>query len=93
MRRMFMAVAGLAAMVLLGAADQEVKKAEATGVLGRMVHDSSGQQVGRVVDVVVDPSGGRARHRGGHGRVHGCGCPPGGGELDPGACAAAGQQG
>ena len=52
-----MVLSGLAGIMLLGGADQEVSKAEATGVLGRMVHDSSGQQVGRVVDVVVDPSG------------------------------------
>jgi sporulation protein YlmC with PRC-barrel domain len=57
MRRMLLALSGLMAMVLLGGADQELSKAEATGVLGRMVHDSSGQQVGRVVDVIVDPTG------------------------------------
>ena len=47
----------LAGAVLLAGAGQELSQAEATGVLGRMVRDSSGQQVGRIVDVVVEPSG------------------------------------
>ena len=47
----------LVGMVMIGGADQELSQAEATGVLGRMVRDSSGQQVGRIVDVVVEPSG------------------------------------
>ncbi len=29
----------------------------ATGVLGRMVHDGDGRDIGRIVDVVVDPTG------------------------------------
>jgi sporulation protein YlmC with PRC-barrel domain len=57
MRKMLFGLSGLLVALLLGAAGQEVTQAEATGVLGRMVHDSSGAQVGRVVDVVVEPSG------------------------------------
>ena len=29
----------------------------ATGVLGRQVHDADGREIGRIVDVVVDPAG------------------------------------
>ena len=47
----------LVASLLLGVAAQELSQAEATGVLGRMVRDSNGDEVGRVVDVVVEPSG------------------------------------
>ena len=47
----------LVASLLLGVAAQELSQAEATGVLGRMVRDLNGDQVGRVVDVVVEPSG------------------------------------
>jgi sporulation protein YlmC with PRC-barrel domain len=57
MRKMLLLLSGLLVAVLLGGADQQLSQAEATGVLGRMVHDSSGQEVGRVVDVIVDPSG------------------------------------
>ena len=57
MRRIVLPLSGLLLAVMLGGAEQELSQAEATGVLGRMVHDSSGQQVGRVVDVIVDPSG------------------------------------
>ncbi len=35
----------------------ELTKADATGVLGRMVQDEDGKEIGRIVDVVVDPSG------------------------------------
>ncbi len=35
----------------------ELTQADATGVLGRMVHDSDNREIGRIVDVVVDPSG------------------------------------
>ena len=51
------------AALLLMAADPasaptaELTQAVATGVLGRMVHDSDGRDIGRIVDVVVDPSG------------------------------------
>ena len=31
--------------------------ADATGVLSRMVRDADGREIGRIVDVVVDPSG------------------------------------
>jgi sporulation protein YlmC with PRC-barrel domain len=57
MRKVLLLLSGLLAGVLLGGAEQELSQAEATGVLGRMVKDSSGQQVGRVVDVIVDPTG------------------------------------
>ena len=35
----------------------ELTKADATGVLGRMVIDDGMKEIGRIVDVVVDPSG------------------------------------
>ena len=35
----------------------ELTKADATGVLSRMVLDEQGREIGRVVDVVVDPTG------------------------------------
>ena len=35
----------------------ELTKADATGVLSRMVHDADGREIGRIVDVVVDPTG------------------------------------
>ena len=35
----------------------ELTKADATGVLSRMVRDADGREIGRIVDVVVDPSG------------------------------------
>ena len=38
-------------------AKPEVTKADATGVLSRMVRDADGKEVGRIVDVVVDPAG------------------------------------
>jgi hypothetical protein len=57
MRKMLLLLCGLVAGIALGGADQELTEAQATGVLGRMVRDSSGQQVGRVVDVIVDPQG------------------------------------
>ena len=42
----------------LGAAGPapELTTADATGVLGRMVRDSDGKEIGRIVDVVVDPA-------------------------------------
>ncbi len=44
-----------------GAASQsaapELTQADATGVLSRMVLDSDGKEIGRIVDVVVDPAG------------------------------------
>ncbi len=52
-----LAVAALA----LGAADTaplpELTQADATGVLGRTVRDGDGVEIGRIVDVVVDPAG------------------------------------
>ena len=57
MRKMLLLLSGLLGGILLGGAEQELSEAEATGVLGRMVKDSGGQQVGRVVDVIVEPSG------------------------------------
>ena len=35
----------------------ELTTTDATGVLSRLVRDSDGREIGRVVDVVVDPSG------------------------------------
>lgn len=35
----------------------ELTKAVATGVLSRMVRDADGRDIGRIVDVVVDPAG------------------------------------
>ncbi len=35
----------------------ELNEAQATGVLSRMVLDSGGVEIGRIVDVVVDPAG------------------------------------
>lgn len=57
MRRLILALAAPLVATMLGGAVQELRNADATGVLGRMVRDSSGQDVGRVVDVIVDPSG------------------------------------
>ncbi len=49
------------AVVLIAAADPEptpaLTQTMATGVLGRMVHDADGRDIGRIVDVVVDPDG------------------------------------
>lgn len=44
---------------LLGAAGAppELTQADATGVLSRMVRDADGKEIGRIVDVVVDPAG------------------------------------
>ncbi len=39
------------------AAPAELTRADATGVLGRMVIDDGSREIGRIVDVVVDPSG------------------------------------
>lgn len=56
MRRLLLAAG---AVLLLGAADPapELTKADATGVLSRMVRDADGKEIGRIVDVVVDPAG------------------------------------
>ena len=50
---------GLTAALLLMAADPapELTKADATGVLSRMVRDGDGKDIGRIVDVLVDPAG------------------------------------
>ncbi len=47
------------AAVVLMAADPapELTQADATGVLSRMVLDNDGKEIGRIVDVVVDPAG------------------------------------
>ena len=47
------------AALLMMAADPapELTQADATGVLSRMVRDADGKDIGRVVDVVVDPAG------------------------------------
>ena len=50
---------GLAAAALLVMAVDsapELTKTDATGVLSRMVRDADGKDIGRIVDVVVDPS-------------------------------------
>ena len=44
------------ALVAAGPAP-ELTEAEATGVLSRMVRDNDGKEIGRIVDVVVDPAG------------------------------------
>ncbi len=47
-----------AALVLMAADPApELTEAEATGVLSRMVRDNEGKEIGRIVDVVVDPAG------------------------------------
>ena len=50
---------GVAAAAPAAAPSQpaELTKADATGVLSRMVQDEGGKEVGRIVDVVVDPAG------------------------------------
>jgi hypothetical protein len=53
MRKVLLLLSGL----FLAGAGQELSQADATGVLGRMVRDSSLKEVGRIVDVVVDPAG------------------------------------
>ena len=58
MRRLLLV--GGAALLLIAAdapPPAEITQAEATGVLGRMVRDADGREIGRIVDVVVDPSG------------------------------------
>lgn len=55
-------LAGLVAAALMAAAagpspEPELTQAEATGVLSRMVRDADGKEIGRIVDVVVDPAG------------------------------------
>ncbi len=57
-------VLGMASLaLLLMAADPApvpapaLTTADATGVLSRMVHDADGRDIGRIVDVLVDPSG------------------------------------
>ncbi len=47
-----------AAALLLMAVDPapELTKTDATGVLSRMVRDADGKDIGRIVDVVVDPA-------------------------------------
>ncbi len=54
MRRL---VAGVAALLLVAASPTpELTRTDATGVLGRTVRDAEGREIGRIVDVVVDPS-------------------------------------
>lgn len=56
-----MPVLGMPVLVMpvLGAAGPEpaLREVDATGVLGRDVHDADGRDIGRIVDVVVEPSG------------------------------------
>ena len=48
----------LAAFIAMAAAPgPALHQVDATGVLGRSVRDSDGRDIGRIVDVVVDPSG------------------------------------
>ncbi len=56
MRRWWLA---LAVLPLLGAAAPEpaLSQMVATGVLGRKVVDASGKEIGRIIDVLVEPSG------------------------------------
>jgi hypothetical protein len=42
---------------LLGAAAPELSSQDATGVLGRKVVDAAGKDIGRIIDVLVDPLG------------------------------------
>ena len=61
--RSVLCIAALLPGVLLTAAagpppsPAELTHADATGVLSRMVRDQDGRDIGRIVDVVVDPTG------------------------------------
>ncbi len=59
MRNAVLLLAGLALMAAdpAPAPPPELTKADATGVLSRMVRDGDGVEIGRIVDVVVDPAG------------------------------------
>lgn len=49
---------GMTMVLLLGAGPEPaLHEVDATGVLGRDVHDADGRDIGRIVDVVVEPSG------------------------------------
>ena len=50
-------VAGAALLLMAADPAPEITEADATGVLSRMVRDADGKEVGRIVDVVVDPVG------------------------------------
>ena len=44
-------------MLVAAGPEPALREVEATGVLGRDVHDADGRDIGRIVDVVVEPSG------------------------------------
>ncbi len=44
-------------MVVAAGPEPALRQVDATGVLGRSVHDAGGHDIGRIVDVVVEPSG------------------------------------
>lgn len=52
-----MVLGGVALLLMAADPAPELTKADATGVLSRMVRDGDGREIGRIVDVVVDPSG------------------------------------
>ena len=56
MRRMAWVLLG-AWMTAAAAPDTALHEVDATGVLGRSVRDADGRDIGRIVDVVVEPSG------------------------------------
>jgi sporulation protein YlmC with PRC-barrel domain len=55
--RRWWGLVGAALFVMAADPVPEVTKADATGVLSRMVRDEDGKEIGRIVDVVVDPTG------------------------------------
>ena len=55
--RSWWVLVGAALLVMAADPVPEVTKADATGVLSRMVRDEDGKEIGRIVDVVVDPTG------------------------------------
>ena len=55
--RGWLILAGAALLLMAADPAPEVTQAEATGVLSRMVRDEDGKEIGRIVDVVVDPAG------------------------------------
>ncbi len=44
-------------MLIAAGPEPALREVEATGVLGRDVRDADGRDIGRIVDVVVEPSG------------------------------------
>ena len=55
MRRQLMIMATL--LTCAAAPEPALRQVDATGVLGRSVRDADGREIGRIVDVVVEPSG------------------------------------